>query len=295
EQEIDMGKFIHHVQNPDIDPHYGQSELREAYRAWFSKDMAIRFQNIFLERHASGFIWITAKEGQNIPRRGTPEYNDLVAVITNMQAKTAIILPGQLELHYQAPALTDAFKIAIDGYDNGIARSQLVPNLLGLTEPGKGGAYAQSQTQLEAFLWTLDAEAARLAETLNEQLFKPLGELNWGDGVYPCFKFKPVSITMKLNIIKVWKDLVVGGAVEHTDTDDKHIRDQLDFPEAGEPILPPAPQAPVGPDGKPVPVQQPGGEGDFAPGGQPKRKPVGDPAQYDETVVGRGQLRTARV
>src|SRR4030067_180801 len=39
EQEIDLDKFIHYVQNPDIDKHYGRSELRECYSAWLSKDM----------------------------------------------------------------------------------------------------------------------------------------------------------------------------------------------------------------------------------------------------------------
>ncbi|MCK5117845.1 MAG: hypothetical protein KAR44_14720, partial [Candidatus Aegiribacteria sp.] len=66
EQELDPEKFIHYVVNPDIDEHYGGSELREAYRAWFSKDAVIKFRNMWLERHAGGFRRIQVKDGQTI-------------------------------------------------------------------------------------------------------------------------------------------------------------------------------------------------------------------------------------
>lgn len=229
EQELDANQFIHYVQNPDYDDHYGRSELRECYRAWFSKDMVIKFQNIHLERFAAGFIWASPKEGKTIVS-GSSEFAALKDVMMNLQATSSIILPAGIDLNIEHPASTDAFERAISQHDKSIAKALLVPNLMGISEQGSTGSYSQSQTQLEAFLWTLDADATRLEAVINKQLFKELGDLNFGDGIYPDFKFKPVSDTRKLEVVKIWKDLVMTGAVQATDTDEAYIRDALEIP-----------------------------------------------------------------
>lgn len=229
EHEVDINRCIHYVQNPDYDDHYGRSELRECYRAWFSKDMVIKFQNIHLERFAAGFVWAQPKDGKTLVV-GTQEYTSLQQVMSNLQGASAIILPSGIELNIEHPATTDAFERAISQHDKSIAKALLVPNLMGISEQGSVGSYSQSQTQLEAFLWTLEADATRLEAVLNAQLFKQLGDLNYGDGVYPKLKFKPISDTRKLEIVKIWKDLVVAGAVQATDVDEAYIRDALELP-----------------------------------------------------------------
>jgi len=229
EQTVDLPRFIHFVQNPDVDEHYGRSELRECYRAWFSKDMVIKFQNIHLERFAAGFVWAAPKEGKTIVAN-SPEYAALKQVMQNLQATSSIILPSGIELNIEHPATTDAFERAISQHDKSIAKALLVPNLMGISEQGSTGSYSQSQTQLEAFLWTLEADATRLEEALNSQLFRELGDLNWGDGIYPRFKFKPISDTRKLEVVKIWTQLVTAGAVQATDLDEAHIRDALEMP-----------------------------------------------------------------
>lgn len=285
EQPINMEKFIHHVYNKDVDEHYGQSELREAYRAWFSKEMVIRFWNIFLERHANGFLFFRPKEGSEL-RAGTTQYNDLVNLITNLSAKTAALLPSNIEVDFHSPANNVAFPEAVAEHNSSMAKALLVPNLLGVSEQGKTGAYSQSQTQLEAFLWTLEQDARRLEEVLNEQLFKPLAKINFGEeGPYPCFRFNPISETMKYMIVAKWKELVQGGAVEATDTDEAHVRELMDFPDKGEPISKPKLVDPV--TGMPLPGNMPPTQ--RLPG-QPK-KPIGKP---DETVAGRERVAIER-
>lgn len=229
EQTLDIEAFIHYVQNPDFDTHYGRSELRECYRAWFSKDMVIKFQNIHLERFAAGFVWAAPKDGKMLVA-GTPEYTSLQNVMKNLQATSSIILPSGIELNIERPATTDAFERAISQHDKAIAKALLVPNLLGISEQGNTGSFAQSKTQLEAFLWTLDADATRLEQILNTQLFKQLGDINFGDGKYPRFKFKPISDERKLEIVKIWMTLVTAGAVQATDLDEAYIRDALEMP-----------------------------------------------------------------
>lgn len=229
-------RFIHFVQNSDVDAHYGQSELREAYRPWFSKDMIVRFWNIYMERMAGGFVWIQPKDGKDI-RSGTATHTSMQTALQTLATKTALIIPtGDIELKIEWPQNTDAFERAISAHDKAIAKALLVPNLLGISEQGGVGSYGQSQTQLEAFLWTLESDAKRLEEVLNEKLFKQLGEINFGTGPYPRFRFKPLSEAMKIQIIRLWKELVQAKAVTATDSDEDHIRGLLDFPDCGEPL-----------------------------------------------------------
>ncbi len=228
-QDIDITKMIHHVQNPEYDAQYGQSELREAYRAWFSKDMAITFYNMWMERSASGFKWI-----KTTAIAGTPAYIALQNVLTNTVNGAGMILGGNDEFNIQFPTANVPFKEAIDMHDLGIARALLVPNLMGITPAGQTGSYSQSDTQLEAFLWTLDQDAARLEEAINEQCFRQLGEVNFGDDYWPRLKFQPISEKRKLNIVATWKDLMTAGAVKRSDSDEAHLREMLEFPEIDE-------------------------------------------------------------
>lgn len=229
--DLDINNFIHFVNNPDINKYYGQSELREAYRSWFSKDIVIKFWNIFLQRYASGFIWAEVQEGFTIDP-DSDEYRSLQNVLQNIQVSTGIIAPQGVKINVEIPVTTDAFEKAIDKHDRGIAKSLLIPNLLGITEQGGVGSYSQSKTQLEAFFWTLESDAARLCEVINEQLFKHLGNINFGDGIYPKFKFKPISLQVAMEIVNTWQKLVSGNAVTTTETDEEHIRDILGFPAA---------------------------------------------------------------
>lgn len=253
EQEVDITRFVHFVCNPDVDPHYGQSELREAYRAWFSKDHAIKFRNIFLERMAGGLISLETEKGVTITT-GSPAHTDIMNLLANVQTKTGWLLPAGIKANIHYPGgKNENYEAAIAADDKAIAKALLVPPLLGLSEQGSVGAYSQSQTQLEAFMWTLDSTSTRLAEACNEQLFAEVGDLNFGDGIYPRFCFHPLSESMKHAIIGKWKDLVTAGAVEATDTDEQHLRELLDFPDKGEPIKQAQPIDPrTG-----LPIQQP--------------------------------------
>lgn len=314
-QPLNLDDFVHFVINPDVDEHYGQSSLREAYRAYFSKDMVIKFRNIWLERHAGGARWVqTTKEGGGaalLPN--SPEYTALQDILTNFQTSTGAIIPRGLELLMQYPANQVAYKEAIDDYDLQIARSQLIPNLMGVTPTGQTGSYSQSDTQLEAFFWTLDADAERLEDCLNEQLFYKFARINFGDDDAPCFKFKPVSDRKMMEIIKTWRELVGAKAVRATESDEMHVRELLGFPEPTAPINQPevidANGNPVRRDaqGKPILDEDPGGGDDAgaAAGGGKSGKPGEDDGagrgkggggrdRPNETVAGRDKVRVDR-
>lgn len=231
--EITLNKFIHMIHQPDIDEHYGQSELREAYRAWFSKDKAILHYNIYLEKNASGHKVIRPVEGK-ILNSNTQEYTDLQNMLDNTTSGNGMIMPSKVEMDIHFPTGKVEYKTAIDMFDLHISRALLVPNLLGITPSGQTGSYSQSDTQFDAFLWTLDSDASRLEEVINEQLFRLLGEYNFGDEHWPRFKFKPLSDRQITHVLEVWQQMVEKRTVKPTEADENHIRNMLEFPERTE-------------------------------------------------------------
>lgn len=292
EQEIPLERFVYYVHNPDVDRHYGQSDLREAYRPWFSKDVAIKYYNIFLERMASGFVVATVDRETGI-RRGTTEWNQLENMIYNIQGTISMIVPEGVNIEVITPKSTDQFENAIAMHDKSIAKALLVPNLSGIAEQGKVGSYSLGETQMKAFFWTLKADTLRLMDTFNEQVCRQIGDYNWGDDKYPEFMFKPLSMDDAVQIAGVWKELVTAGAVEPTDTDEEFLREILGLPDKGESIKQaPPPMLPgvlpgQGEDSEDDPGTDTAIPGDEDKDGPPKQ-PEGDPPKtVDESVIGR--------
>lgn len=229
--EIPLHKIIHFVHQPDIDRHYGESDLRAAYRAWWSKDIVIKFHNIFLERAASGFVWAKVNGQQTDTQRSR-----LKQLINNISVRMGAIVPGNVDLKVEQPRQTTAYERALSQHDKSIAKSILVPNLLGLSEQGSTGSYSQSETQFRAFMLIMDEIANRLQEVINEQLFSDLAIWNFGEYDFPLFCFEPMNEAEKIALAKIWVELVNGGAVQHTDSDEAWIRRLINAPEKPEEI-----------------------------------------------------------
>lgn len=227
--EVDQAKMIRYVHRPRFDRIFGRSDLRAAYRSWYAKGELIKLWLLFLEKFAGG-IAVASRVSDEAPAFGSAEYTSLENALRNMASTRSVILPKGVELEVHFPATTDAYEKACVFFDLAIAKALLVPNLLGLSHTGQTGAYSQSQTQLEAFFWTLGNDGARIEDCLNEQLFRDLGDQNWGDGEYPEFKFKPSSMEHIKWVISTWKDLVVANAVITTEDDEKRLRELLDMP-----------------------------------------------------------------
>jgi len=223
---ISPNKVIHFIHQPWIDAHYGESDLRAMYRSYWSKDILIKFQNIFLERFAGGFIWAKTK-GMLDPNQKA----NLENVLKNISARLGIMVPDNVELNVSDPKSSDAFERAIAQHDKAIAKSALVPNLLGLSEQGDTGSYAQSKIQLDAFFIICDAISNRLDEILNEQLFKELALFNFGAKEYPKYKTDSLTKEQKIELAKVFIELTKGNSITKNDNDEIYIRKILNLPE----------------------------------------------------------------
>jgi SPP1 gp7 family putative phage head morphogenesis protein len=231
--EIDPDRVIHYVHKPKWDLLYGRSELRAAYRAWYLKDITLKNWALHLERFGSG-IPIAKRVDENAPAYGSPEYTSLQNTMREFKSFTSLILPRGVEVEVLFPSTTDQYERALQYHDLAIAKSQLVPNLLGLSQAGQTGSFAQSDTQLKAFFWTTGADGARISECFNEQLFRDLGDQNWGDGDYPVFCFKPASTEHIKWMIETWNAMVGAKVVISTEKDEQVLREMLEMPEREE-------------------------------------------------------------
>lgn len=230
--EVDRARVIHYVHAPEWDHVYGRSDLREAYRSWYIKDQVLRLWPMYLERFAGGFLHAAVDVDTSL---SLAESDSLDDALRNAKSLGAIRTPPGVTLNViHPPANADAYQNAIEFHDLAIAKALLVPNLLGISNSGGTGAYAQSQTQLEAFYWTLNADATRLEECLNEQLFRDLGDQCWGDGEYPEFKFKPASLEHVKWVVTTWNDMVAKGTAIATETDEAFLRKLMEMPERTE-------------------------------------------------------------
>lgn len=225
-------RFIHFVRAPEVDAYYGEADLKAAYRAWFLKDTKLKFWAQYLERFAGGFASVNLNDSGVMP--GTPDYTALQNFLANMRSTSGVILPRGVTLEMHNAVQTSAYKDAIEFHDLAIAKALLIPNLLGLSNTGTTGAYAQSQTQLEVFFITLAADIRRLEQVLNDQLFTQLGEENWDDGIFPRFKLRTTSGEQIRWIVTTWQGLVGANVVVPTEEDENHLRRLLEMPERTE-------------------------------------------------------------
>jgi len=243
-QEIDPQRFIHYVHRTEWDPHYGRSELREMYRSWFSKDVLIKFWNIWLERHASGLVVIRPQAGHAVTP-GSTEETDLKQLLGRMQTSGAMLLPSGYELDLHQMVGNVRYEQAISWHDRALAKSFLVPPLLGISDQGSTGAYSQALVQFQSFFLVLEAVTAYLAEVLAEQFFRRLGRWNFPDAEYPVYAYDPLTQEQLIELANTWGKMVGFGAVVASESDEARLREILGMPERGAPLGKSGPVSPI--------------------------------------------------
>lgn len=234
--KLDINKFIHYVYQPYFHPQYGRSILVPVYRHYWSKDNIIKFWNIYLERAAVGFIHGKVAGGDLTSGTRT----SLEDSLSSLSAKSWVITPDNIDLEYVTQNDMRAFELAIEHRDRAMARCFLIPHTLGVSPQGNTGTQAQSSVHFEEvfFHWII-ALAGNISETLDEQVFIPLGRINFGkDRKIPKFKFDELTEGQKEKAAKSWAVLVKDGAVHSVLEDENHVRKLMNFPEIEEEDIP---------------------------------------------------------
>lgn len=229
DKDFPIEKFIIYTYMPEFGGHYGNSDLRAAYRAWFSKDITIKFRNMYNEKF--GMPTIKAKYP---PTLSEPVKADLEKIIKNIQSMTAIKIPEgvEIDLLESTRKSVSEFSATIKDCDTAIARAVLVPNLMGFTDT-KSGSYALGKTQFDVFLWIL-AKIRTDNEMSIAQISKRLIDLNFGPGEYPKWKMNPMTQQAKEDLMASFVDAVDKGVITPTFKDEEHVRDILSFPKVTE-------------------------------------------------------------
>ena len=226
-KRLDPNKFIIHRANSEIDPVYGQSDLRSAYRAYWEKDNIQKFWNIYLERIAGGFVVAHAEQGA--PSLSMGERNNFESMLKNITQSTSFRVPSGYKLDVINGVNTDAFERAVKHRDGQIAKALLVPSQLGYTEDGNAGSQAKAKTQFESFMQIIKQQGELLADSLNEQLFKELVWWNFGTKDAPLFTFEEFTNEQKREIATSWREAVKDGVVTNTFADELRTRELLHY------------------------------------------------------------------
>jgi phage gp29-like protein len=231
EQELPVSKFIVYTYQKEFSNWYGQSDLRPAYRSWWSKDALIKFWNIYLEKFGQPTAWGRHKQGDATGR------SDMQAILDKLQTSTNIVSTigdFEIELLEGKRDSTGDYKEALHYHDRGIARSILIPDRL--SEAGETGAFSQALVHFDVFLWVVKCLRLDLEELcMEEQLIRRLVAFNFSDvEELPKFKFKSLTDEQTIELAKTFADVVQKGAVKASFEDENKIREILGFPEKSE-------------------------------------------------------------
>ena len=270
-QRYPQDKFIIFAYNKEFSNWYGRSDLRSAYRSWWSKEVLIRFHNMYMERFGMPTTVGAYKKGL-----APEEVTKLRNILENLQAKYSITIPDEITISLlKSEGGEVGFHTAIEMHNKFIARSILVPDLLGYTEHA-GGAYALGKKQFDVFLWILKKLSRDIEENIvGEQLVKKLVDYNWNVDKYPQFQFQAITeedTEAKARIIRLGVD---GGFIN---PEEPWVRQYLNLPQLTEGFILPKPKTI---EGAPAGMPQPQGK---APETGEKGKPDGDKGVPDEDL-----------
>ncbi len=221
-------KFVHFVNNSDVDGFYGESDLRAAYRSWFSKDVVIKAWNIYLER--CGIPLTVARYSANASDEDIAALNDIGK---NLSFKTHLTIPKDAEIDFKESTrnATGDFDVAIDKHNQMILRSILVPRHLGFDE-AQGGSYALGKVNFGVFSWVANRIRNEMEEAINEQVVRHVALLNDpGIDAFPAFQFNPLTDEDKSEKAKAIVEALKNGVLQSDPVTENFLRGLLGLPE----------------------------------------------------------------
>ncbi len=227
ETHLPPEKFIIYSYNPRYESPYGTSDLRAAYKHYWSKDVLMRFMNLYLEKYGSP----TAKGSY---KRGTPKaaQEELLRVLEKIQQETAIVIPEdvQIELLEAHRGGEAGYLQALEFHDRQIAKAILHQTLL--TEEGmRVGSFALAKVHLSVLKMCLAKLKRDLEESImREQVIRRLVDYNFSAGAYPVFSLGPLEDRDLESLADVIAKLVAGNVVR---PNEGWIREYLGIPGDG--------------------------------------------------------------
>ncbi len=292
-KQLPADKFFVYTYRRKFSNMYGDSDLRAAYRPYWIKDSLSKFMCIAMERYGEP-TWVFTQDG---PTSNTNR-NLLKQFMQDLQTKSGLILPSTItaDPKYPAPRAGEAFVPVLEWCDEQIRLALLMPGLIGFgssraSQGQNQGSYARAETEDDSFMMVVTYTRGDSEVAINEQLIRPLVDLNFEitDGKYPKFKFKAVTAEEEQRQIENYIKALYHGAVTKTREDENKMRDLIEFPQLPDdvpitdPNANPAGASTLGPDGMPE-VTVPNINGPIE-----KKKPT--PAQMQREFAGEDEKK----
>jgi len=174
--DLPAEKFIVFTHMPAYELPHGQSDLRAAYKHWWSKEVILKFWNLYMEK----FGMPTAK---GTYKRGVPkdQQDDLLRVLDKIQQETALVVPEDVTVELlEAQRRGDAgYLPAIEFHNKQIAKAILGQTLTS-DEGSRVGSLALAKVHMDVLRFYLEKLKRDLEETvMQEQLIRRLVETNF--------------------------------------------------------------------------------------------------------------------
>jgi len=228
---IPIEKLIIFVNNKEGDNWVGISILRNAYRAWFMKNVIEKINAIAFERQGCGIPF------GKLPKGSSPDQRtELENLLKNIRAnEEAFIIESEgWEIGFKdmmAKGVKDPTQ-TIARYNREILTSVLAQFLdLG---SGRTGSFALSEDQSTIFHNNLSAIARQVADVLNKYAIKQLIDLNYTVREYPKLKFSKIGVVRFERIAKALSSLVQQGVISTDAPLEDAMRQLMDLPEKPE-------------------------------------------------------------
>lgn len=226
---IDSNSVFHYINKRRFQNPYGESDLRPAYQAWFTKKEVTKYFAIFLEKGASPI-----PVGKYNPSASTETKASLLNILKKFQSKTALVVPKDMELQFlESSNNGEAYRAAINIFNMFIGRCLFIPDLLGF-QGGEtsGGSYSLGKDQMKMFFLHISRRRKQLEQMINKQLIKPLCIYNFNcKENHPKFAFNPISEEAVYESVKTWIEVAKVNAFKPNDEEINYIRKILNFPE----------------------------------------------------------------
>ena len=244
---LDPAKVIHYAYGSAFSNHYGVSDLRAAYRAWWSKKFITQFWNVFLERFGSPLTMMKYPTGASAELKSS-----LQAILASLSTRSDVLLPEgvQVELIEATRGGTANYGEALNYCDVGISRAILVPALLGMGVDVKRGSDSQSRLHLRVLMKVANDIATDLEDIYTAKLVKPLVDMNFPNVTdYPRFVFRDYGEYEAIEIVDSMINMFNAGILDADQNDVNYMRSVLGAPlreEGDEDEVMRAPPPPVG-------------------------------------------------
>ncbi len=242
-------KMMHYAYQRQFSNHYGISDLRSAYRAWWSKKYITQFWNVFLERFGAPLMKMTYPHGASEGLKSS-----LKQIMTNLSAKTDILVPEGvvIDLIEATRAGTAKYDDALTHYDIRIATALLMPALLGMGTDIKRGSDSQSRLHLRTLMKVIQHIGDEIAQEVNDKIIHQIVDANFNVKKDPKFIFQDYGEFEAFEITDAIKELWTAGILDLDQEDINfarsilglNLRDEDNEDEVNRPdpsMLPPAP------------------------------------------------------